>query len=67
VFAEKRLGGRAKHANDLIRQAGPAMTESFLAMVKGMSPDARAKVESTMASMGSSIENFEDMLRRSKS
>jgi hypothetical protein len=42
------------------------MTESFLAMVKGMSPDAGAKVESAMATMGSSIKDFEDMLRRSK-
>jgi hypothetical protein len=60
VFAEKRLGTRAKHINDMMHKEGPMMIKMLLDSMQGLSADKREELERRLSGLGYCT----DMLRK---
>ncbi|KAJ7213843.1 hypothetical protein GGX14DRAFT_444242 [Mycena pura] len=61
VWAEKRLGGRAKEANDMIKTMMPAMLETIFG---AMTPENRAEATRRFQALGFDIEAAMEGVRR---
>jgi hypothetical protein len=62
VFAEQRLGTRAKHVNEMMREQGPKLIQMLLGTLEGLPADKRAEVEQRLAGLGYSAESLRDAL-----
>jgi hypothetical protein len=62
VFAEQRLGTRAKHVNEMMREQGPKLIQMLLGTLEGLPADKRAEVEQRLAGLGYPAESLRDAL-----